>query len=61
MEYLMQWCEAFAILDGSANTVANVLLKQVILRHGCPKQLLSDQGKQFKGEVLRIIAAQLGI
>ena len=61
MEYMTRWCEAFAIPDGSANTVANVLLKQVILRHGCPKQLLSDQGKQFKGEVLRIIAAQLGI
>ncbi len=60
-EYLMRWYEATAVPDSSAHTVANTLLHKLILSHGCPKQLLSDQGKQFAGEVMEVLTSSLGI
>ena len=44
-EYLTRWCEATTVLDTSADTIAHALLHKLILYHGCPTQLLSDQGK----------------
>ena len=53
-EYLTQWCEAVALPDKTAKTVAKALLEKLIFHHSCPQQLLSDQGKQFHGEVLQL-------
>jgi hypothetical protein len=44
IEYLTRWCEAEPLSDISASTIATALLKKVIFPHGCPIQLLSDQG-----------------
>jgi transposase InsO family protein len=60
-EYLTRWYEAESLSDISASTIAMALLKKVIFPHGCPVQLLSDQGPQFKSEVLNLIAKSLGI
>ena len=60
-EYLTRWCITAAIPDISAHTVAHILLHQLILQHSCPKQLLSDQGTQFRGEVLQGLTQVLGI
>ena len=37
------------------------LQHHIIFPHGCPKQLLTVQGPQFKGEVLQILTKGLGI
>ena len=60
-EYLTRWCMATALPDPSATSIAQALLHHLIFPHGCPKQLLSDQGPQFKGEVLQILSKGLGI
>ena len=60
-EYLTRWCEAITLPDVIAVTIAQALLKKIILQHNCPKQILSDQGKQFRSEVLEALTKQLGI
>ena len=47
-EYLAHWCEVVALPDSMASTVARALLQHIIFPHGCPQQLLSDQGPQVK-------------
>ena len=39
-----RWVELAAVPDITTNTVADVVVDRVILRHGCPVQLLSDRG-----------------
>ena len=60
-EYLTCWCEATALPDVTINLVAQALLHKVIFPHGCPQQLLSDQGSQFCSEVLQVFNHSLGI
>ena len=60
-EYLTRWCETEPLPDTTASTVANVVLRKVIFPHGCPLQLLSDQGPQFRSEVMQILSKALGI
>ena len=60
-EYLTRWCEAAALPDATAHSVAQALLHKVIFPHGCPAQLLSDQGSQFRSEVLQVLSHSLGI
>jgi transposase InsO family protein len=51
-DYFTKWVEAFPTTDQKANTVARLLLDEVICRHGAPEILLSDRGKQFIGKVV---------
>ena len=60
-EYLTRWCEAVALPDSTASTVARALLQCIIFPHGCPQQLLLDHGSQFQSEVLKVLAQSLGI
>ena len=60
-EYLTRWCEAVALPDATTNSVAQALLHKVIFPHGCRQQLLSDQGSQFRSEVLQVLSHSLGI
>src|SRR6218665_513211 len=56
------WAEAFAIRSPGALTVAKVLLaKQVFVRYGCPRQLLSDQGSCFEAALFQNLCQFLGI
>ena len=47
IDYLTRYCEAFAIPDQTSETVAKVFVKGIITRHGVPKKLLTDQGRNF--------------
>ena len=60
-EYLTRWCEEAALPDATPNSMAQALLQKVIFRHGCPQQLLSDQGSQFRSGVLQVLSHSLGI
>ena len=41
-DYLTKWPEVFATEDQKAETIARLLVEQVVARHGVPKRLLSD-------------------
>lgn len=47
MEYLTKWPEIFAVKNADAVTIANLLTDEIIPRHGAPRTLLSDRGKNF--------------
>ena len=45
-DYFSKWPEAEAIPTKGAKHVAAFLYK-MILRHGCPEEIVSDQGREF--------------
>ena len=47
VDQLTSWSIARAIPDKEAVTVANAVYKDLILHHGAPEILLSDNGKEF--------------
>ncbi len=61
IEYLTRWVEAVAVPDTTTKTIAKALLDNLIFHHSCPQQLLSDQGPQFRSEVLQLLAQSLGV
>jgi len=56
-----KWAEAFPLRNKEAETVAKVLVEQVFARFGTPVSLLSDQGKEVDGSIMRNICEMLGI
>ncbi len=42
MDYLTKWPEVFAVPDQTALTIAQLLVDEVICRHGVPAELLSE-------------------
>ncbi|MCO5593440.1 hypothetical protein L7F22_047454 [Adiantum nelumboides] len=60
MDYLACWCEAQALPNATATTVAFALFQKIIFSNGCPQQVLLDQG-QFCSKVLAILTKCLGI
>ena len=47
VDQLTSWPIARAIPDKEATTIAKAVYRDLILQHGAPKILLSDNGKEF--------------
>ena len=60
-DYFTKWPEIFAINKMDAQTVADVVLSEVVCRWGCPLSIHSDQGRQFESEVFQLLCKSLGI
>ncbi|RWS20794.1 integrase core domain protein-like protein, partial [Leptotrombidium deliense] len=60
-DYGSRFVEAKAIRSANAETVAKFIMENVILRHGTPKELLSDQGVQFRSELVKALLKQLSV
>lgn len=54
-DYLTKWPEAKAIPHKSAAAVASFLEDLVFARWGCPLEIISDQGREFLGEVNQLL------
>ena len=57
--YLSKWPEAFALKDTKAETIAEVLINEVICRRSAPRRLLSDQGTNFLSEVVAAVCGSV--
>ena len=55
-----RWVELVAVPNITAATMAEVFIENIVLRHGCPKRLLSDRGSQFTSALLEQISLRLG-
>ena len=47
IDYLTKWPEILTVKDGDAVTIARLLTFEIVPRHGAPRTLLSDRGKNF--------------
>ena len=56
-----RWVELAPVADIRAETVADALVCHLVLRHGCPQQLLSDRGSQFTSRLFRRVPQRLRI
>lgn len=60
VDYLTKWPEAFAVPDQTAETIARLLVEQVIVRHGVPERLLSDIGPNFLSALVQEVCKLVG-
>ena len=60
-DYLTKWTEAFPLSNIDSATVAQLLVEQVICRHGAPIKLLSDRGSSFLSALIYDVYAMLNI
>ena len=58
-EYLTKWPECFAIPNQEASTIAEKF-EEYFSRHGVPKILLTDRGRNFETLIAQV-SARLGI
>ena len=54
-DYTTKWPEGFALKDTKAETVAKVLVDEMISRHSAPRRLLSDQGSNFLSNLVKCV------
>ena len=47
-DYFTKWTEAFALKNHTAQTVADVIVQEFVGRFGVPRQIHSDQGREFE-------------
>jgi len=52
MDYLTKWPEVFATSDQTSLTIAELLVKEIVSRHGVPAELLSDRGTVFLSKLM---------
>ena len=61
VDLFSKWVEAVPLPDQRESTVAKAFVESVVLRHGTPKSLLTDQGTNFESELMREICRLLGV
>ena len=61
INHLTGWPEAFPILDKSADTIVSTFINKYLPVHICPRYILSDNGTQFKNNLMDQVLKQLGI
>ena len=50
--YLTHWPEAFLVPDVEASTIAELLVDEILARHGAPRTLLLDRGANFLSKLV---------
>lgn len=55
-----KWAEAAPIVDITAENIANVFINIWVSRFGVPKQIITDQGRQFESQLFRELAKKIG-
>ena len=53
VDHYSGWPEAFATPDKSADTIVQLLLEEIIPRHSCPLQIVTDNGSENENRVMR--------
>ena len=60
-DYFTKWTEAYALPDQEVKTVARVLAEEFIPRYGVPREIHSDQDRNFESALFKEIAKILGM
>jgi transposase InsO family protein len=54
-DYLTRWPDAIPVEKADAETTAKLFVEEIVCRHGAPRMLLSDNGKNFRSNLLKEI------
>jgi transposase InsO family protein/predicted aspartyl protease len=60
-DYFTRWTEAYAMKDQEAATVTRIFLHEFICRYGLPRQIHTDQGRQFESRLFQELCVWLKI
>ncbi|KRH91712.1 putative LTR retrotransposon, partial [Pseudoloma neurophilia] len=60
IDHLSRWGEARAIKKKSAKNIALFIWEEIILRHGPPARILTDQGAEFMNRVVEKLCQMVG-
>lgn len=60
-DFATRYVEAGALSNSTAVSVAKFMFQNVICRHGCPKEILSDRGTVFRSELVSELLKIMGI
>ncbi|UYV72103.1 hypothetical protein LAZ67_9001818 [Cordylochernes scorpioides] len=60
-DYMTRYAITKAIPDGGAIETAKFLVEDVILKHGAPREMITDRGRNFISQVIKQINALCGI
>ena len=60
VDYLTKWPEVFPVADQTAATIAGLLVREIVSRHGVPTEVLSDRGRAFLSGLLQEVQKLLG-
>ena len=61
IDHLTGWPEAFPIPDKSVDTIVATFINEHLAVHMCPQYILSDNGTEFKNNLMDQVLQQLGI
>ncbi|CAC5404175.1 unnamed protein product [Mytilus coruscus] len=60
-DYFIKWAEGYPLPDMEAQTVADSFIKNFICRFGIPRQIHTDQGRQFESKLFKELCEKLRI
>ena len=60
-DYFTKWVEAYAVPDHQALTVGDKIVTEFICTFGVPRQIHTDQGREFESELFLTLCQKLGI
>ena len=60
-DYFTKWTEAYAIPNQEAETVAKKLIEEFVARYGVPREIHSDQGRNFESDLFREVCRLLDL
>ena len=61
IDHLTRWPEVFPIPDKPANTIVSTFINEYLPVHMCPQYILSDNGTEFKNNLMDQVLQELGI
>ena len=61
IDHLTGWPEAFPLPDKSVDTIVSPFINKYLPIHVCPGYILSDNGTEFKNNLMDQVLKQLGI
>jgi hypothetical protein len=60
MDYFTKWPEAYAFPNQEASKLAEKLVTNLVRRFGVPRELHSDQGRNFESHLIQGVLQRLG-
>jgi transposase InsO family protein len=61
MDYFNKWQEVYPIPNQEASTIAETLVTNFFCRFGVPRELHTDQGRNFESNRLQEVLQRLGV